>query len=326
MTRRPLGDQGLTAPVIGLGCMGLSWAYGKADTSITLAVLHRSLELGAVLWDTADIYGEGGANERLLAGPLKLYRDQVVLASKAGIVARHSDRLEVNGRPEYLQECCKASLKRLGVDSLDLFYLHRVDPQVPIEESVGAMGELIDQGYVRYLGLSEASAETVRRAHRERPISAVQSEYSLFTRDLEREILPTLRELKIGLVAFSPLGRGLLTGAISRETVFEPDDSRRNLPRFQDRNLEKNLALVARVKEVAKNRGAFPSQVALAWLLHQGSDIVPIPGTKRVQYLERNVEAARLRLSPDDLAALAQVSSEVAGDRYPPELLKAVDL
>ncbi len=320
-----LGEQGLQVSRIGLGCMGMSWAYGQADEVQALKTLHRALELGVVFWDTANIYGDG-ANEKLLSVPLKTYRQRIILATKAGIVERRSDGYLVNGRPEYLHRCCEQSLKRLGVEVLDLFYLHRVDPDVPVEESIGSMGELVRKGYVRHLGLSEASEATVRRAHGEFPLSALQSEYSLFSRGIESKILPTLRELKIGLVAFSPLGRGLLTGSITETSTLDEGDSRRSMPRFSAENLARNLKLVDRVKQVARGHGATPAQVAIAWLLHQGPEVVPIPGTKRSKYLEANVDAVELKLSPQDLKTLDFAPEDVAGDRYPAELLKAVEL
>ncbi len=303
--------------------MGMSWAYGEADEIKALDTLYLALELGVTFWDTADIYGQG-ANEQLLARVLKEERHRVQLASKCGITGRNSDGVTVNGRPDYIHMACKASLKRLGVDTIDLFYLHRVDPQVPIEESVGAIGELVAQGHVRYVGLSEASAATIRKAHREFPLSAVQSEYSLFSRAIEREILPTLRELKIALVPYSPLGRGLLTGAITAETQFSENDMRRTLPRFEGKNLAANLRLVDEIKAVAKDHGCSPAQMALGWVLAQGDDIIPIPGTKRSSYLRDNAQAVHLDLSPQGKTRLDEISSQVSGERYPEGLMKAV--
>jgi aryl-alcohol dehydrogenase-like predicted oxidoreductase len=255
---------------------------------------------------------------------LKSERPRVQLASKCGITGRDADGLTVNGRPDYIQSAAKESMRRLGVDYLDLLYLHRVDPSVPIEESVGAMGELVQQGYVRYIGLSEARAETIRRAHREFPLSAVQSEYSLFSREVEQEVLPTLRELKIALVPYSPLGRGLLTGAITRETQLEANDFRRDMPRFAPENLHRNLRLVKEIETVAHEHGCSPAQMALGWVLAQGEDIIPIPGTKRSSYLRDNVQAIHLELSAQGRQALDAISSKVAGARYPAALLKAV--
>lgn len=308
---------------LGLGCMGMSQAYGPADEGKALDTLYLALELGVTFWDTADVYGQG-ANERLLARVLKTERPRVQLASKCGITGRNADGLTVSGRPDYIHQACKASLRRLGVDALDLFYLHRVDPQIPIEESVGAMGELVGQGYVRYLGLSEASAATIRRAHREFPLSAVQSEYSLFSREVEDEVLPTLRELGIGLVPYSPLGRGMLTGAITAETRLEDDDFRHALPRFAPENLSSNLRLVEEIKREARAHGCSPAQLALGWVLSRGEDVIPIPGTKRSAYLRDNAQAVHLDLSAPARQALEQISQKVSGARYPAALMKAV--
>jgi len=311
--------------------MGMSGAYGEAaNSSVSAAVegkaldvLFVALELGITFWDTADVYGEG-RNEQLLSRALKTERSRVQLATKCGITGRDEDGLRLNGRPDYIHGACKASLKRLGVETIDLFYLHRVDPQVPIEESVGAMGELVAQGHVRYLGLSEASPDTICRAHKEFPLSAVQSEYSLFSRRVEDEVLPVLRELKIGLVPYSPLGRGMLTGAVTLETEFEENDMRRMLPRFEKENLGKNLRLVEEIKAAAKAHGCSPAQMALGWVLSQGDDIVPIPGTKRTSYLRDNAQAIQLVLSSQGREALASISRQVAGERYPKSLMKAV--
>lgn len=323
MRKVSCGSQGLTVSRLGLGCMGMSWAYGLADEAKALDCLYVALELGVTFWDTADVYGDG-KNELLLARVLKTERSRVQLASKCGITGRDENGLTVNGRPDYIQQACKASMKRLGVDTLDLLYLHRVDPKVPIEESVGAMGELVSGGYVRYIGLSEAKAETIRKAHREFPLSAVQSEYSLFTRGIEETVLPTLRELKIGLVPYSPLGRGLLTGAITAETQLAESDMRRDLPRFEKQNLAHNLRLVEEIKAVAKTHGCSPAQMALGWVLAQGEDIIPIPGTKRSSYLRDNAQAVRLDLSEAGRRRLNEISKEVAGERYPSSLMKAV--
>lgn len=331
MRKVSCGNQGLVVSRLGLGCMGMSGAYGEAVSSGSVAAveakaldtLYLSLELGVTFWDTADIYGEG-RNEELLSRVLKLERARVQLASKCGITGRDSSGLTVNGRPDYIQSACKASMMRLGVDHLDLLYLHRVDPKVPIEESVGAMGELVRGGYIRYVGLSEPSAATIRRAHKEFPLSAVQSEYSLFSRGIESEILPTLRELKIGLVPYSPLGRGLLTGTITRDTQLEDNDFRRAMPRFAQENLDHNLRLVEEVKRVAKDHGCSPAQMALGWVLAQGDDIIPIPGTKRSSYLRDNAQAVDLDLSRQGREALDVISRHVAGERYPEALMKAV--
>ncbi|MEV5408914.1 aldo/keto reductase [Thermopolyspora sp. NPDC052614] len=317
---RTLGrTSSLTVSTMGLGCMGMSEFYGTADESSGIATIHRALDLGVTFIDTADMYGPF-TNEQLVGKAIAGRRDEVQLATKFGN-ERLPDgtRLGVNGRPEYVHAACDASLRRLGVDHIDLYYQHRVDKNVPIEETVGAMSELVQAGKVRHLGLSEASASTIRRAHATHPITALQSEYSLFTRDLEDEILPTIRELGIGLVPYSPLGRGLLTGAVSPETL-EPGDTRRTsyFPRFHGEALETNLALVARIREIADAKGVTPGQLALAWVLAQGADVVPIPGTKRVKYLEENIAAATVELTPDELTALEQAvpRGAVAGARY----------
>lgn len=328
ITTRSLGsspalDAPLEVSALGLGCMGMSEFYGAPDEQQGIATIHRALDLGVTFLDTADMYGPF-TNERLVGKAIATSsqgRDGVVLATKFGN-ERLPDgtRVGINGRPEYVRAACDASLERLGVDHLDLYYQHRVDPSVPIEETVGAMAELVQAGKVRHLGLSEASAATIRRAHEVHPLTALQTEYSLFTRDLETEILPTLRELGIGLVPYSPLGRGMLTGAITSESSLPQGDSRTTayFPRFQGEALETNLALVARVRELADATGCTPGQLALAWVLAQGDDVAPIPGTKRVAYLEENVGAADVELSADDLAALdaAVPVGAVAGDRY----------
>ena len=321
---RTLGTtSSLTVSTMGLGCMGMSEFYGTGDEQQGLDTIHRALELGVTLLDTADMYGPF-TNEKLVGKAIREYggaRDDVQVATKFGNQrGEDGSRLGVNGRPEYVRSACDASLQRLGLEHIDLYYQHRVDKTVPIEETVGAMKELVEAGKVRHLGLSEASAETIRRAHAVHPLTALQTEYSLFTRDLEDEILPTLRELGIGLVPYSPLGRGLLTGAIASQGDLENNDSRRSpyFPRFSGDALEANLALVRKVEEIAKDKGATPGQLALAWVLAQGDDVVPIPGTKRVRYLEENVAAASLRLTEDDLSALEQAvpRGAVRGDRY----------
>jgi aryl-alcohol dehydrogenase-like predicted oxidoreductase len=320
MEHRALGSQGLEVSAEGLGCMGMSEFYGTADQGEAVATIHRALELGMDLLDTADAYGLGD-NERLVGEAIADRRDAVVLATKFGIVRNPEDPTArgVNGRPEYVHDSCDASLRRLGVDHLDLYYQHRVDPDVPIEETVGAMAELVDAGKVRFLGLSEAGAETIRRAHAVHPISALQSEYSLWTRDLEAEILPTIRELGIGLVAYSPLGRGFLTGVITSADTLEDGDFRRANPRFQGENLTANLALVDKVSEIAAEKECTPGQLALAWALAQGDDVVPIPGTKRRTWLEQNAEAVELSLSAEDLARIDEAApvGAASGDRYP---------
>ncbi len=308
---RALGQ--LPVSALGLGCMGMSFAYGTPDRVEAVATLHRALDLGVTFLDTADMYG-AGANEELLATVLADRRDEVTLATKFGILTGENGYPNgVDGSPEYAHRACDASLRRLGVDHIDLYYLHRPDPAVPIEETVGAMAELVAAGKVRHLGLSESSADTIRRAAAVHPIAAVQSEWSVFSRDIERAVLPMCRELGIGVVPYSPLGRGLLTGALP--TAFADDDFRRTLPRFQQENLERNLETVEAVREIAAAHGATAGQVALAWLLAQGGDVAPIPGTKRVRYLEENVGALDVALTPADLARLDAL--EPAGDRYP---------
>ncbi len=317
--RRTLGRQGLTVSAIGLGCMGMSDFYGPSDEADNLAVLHHAIDRGVNFLDTADMYGVG-ENERLLSKVLKSRRDEVVLATKFGNVrAPDGAFLGIDGRPEYVVAACDASLQRLGVDHIDLYYQHRVDPNVPIEDTVGAMKHLVEAGKVRHLGLSEAAAGTLRRAAAVHPIAALQSEYSLWTRDVEAEILPTCRELGIGFVPYSPLGRGFLTGAIQGTQSLADNDWRRQNPRFQDGNAELNRALVDAVTALAQARGCTPAQLALAWLLHQGPDIVPIPGTRRIARLDENADAALIDLSIDELRRLDEVltTHAVAGTRYP---------
>ncbi len=314
------GDHALTVSALGLGCMGMSEFYGTSDEATAIATIHRALELGVTFLDTADMYGPF-TNEQLVGQALQGRRDGVVLATKFGN-ERLPDgtRLGVNGRPEYVHAACDASLQRLGVDHIDLYYQHRVDQNVPIEETVGAMAELVEAGKVTHLGLSEAAPDTIRRAHAVHPITALQTEYSLFTRDLEAEILPTVRELGIGLVPYSPLGRGLLTGAITSESSLSEGDSRTTayFPRFQGEALDANLVLVGRIREIADQHGCTPGQLALAWVLAQGDDVAPIPGTKRIAYLEENVAAADVTLTDQDLQALAEAvpADAVRGGRY----------
>jgi len=325
--RRTLGRGGLSVSAIGLGCMGMSDFYGPADDAESLKVLNRALDLGVNFLDTADMYGVG-RNETLLAQLLKTRRDEVVLATKFGNVrAPDGAMLGVNGRPEYVRAACDASLQRLGVDHIDLYYQHRVDRSVPIEETVGAMQELVAAGKVRHLGLSEASPATIRRAAAVAPIAALQTEYSLWTRDVEAEILPTCRELGIGLVPYSPLGRGFLTGAIRGLDALATTDWRRQNPRFQDGNRERNLALVDTVTELAAARGCTPAQLALAWLLHQGEDIVPIPGTRRIARLDENAGAVAVTLDAAALQALDGLlgADGVAGSRYPAAAMAALN-
>ena len=319
MNKRRLGTQGLQTSAIGLGCMGMSEFYGTADEGEAIATIHRALELGVNFLDTADAYGPF-KNERLVGRAIKDRRDEVVLATKFGSVrTEQGERLGIRGDREYVLAACNASLERLGTDHIDVYYQHRVDPNTPIEETVGAMAELVEQGKVRYLGLSEAAAETIRRAHAVHPISALQSEYSLWTRDVEDEILPTIRELGIGLVGYSPLGRGFLSGRIHSVDDLEASDFRRANPRFQDENFQKNLELVERVEELAAEKGCAAAQIALAWVLAQGEDIVPIPGTTRVENLEENVAALDVKLTDDDLRRLDEAFpvGVAVGDRYP---------
>jgi len=315
MKKRKLGSQGLVVSELGLGCMGMSQFYGPRDDAESTATLERAIDLGLDFFDTADIYGTGH-NEELVGKVMRKHRNRVIIATKFGNLVLPDGTRAINGRPEYVRSACDASLKRLGVDHVDLYYQHRVDKNVPIEETVGAMADLVRQGKVRYLGLSEASAKTTRRAHAVHPISALQSEYSLWTRDYEDEVIPTLRELGVGFVPFSPLGRGLLSGALSE---LPADDMRRKIsPRFEGDNLDQNLKVVARLKEIAQEKGITPSQLALAWVLAQGDDIVPIPGTKRRKYLEENVAAADVKLSKSDLARIEEAAPKgfAAGGRY----------
>ncbi len=319
MKQVQLGAQGLTVSALGLGCMGMSEFYGTPDEEQAVATIHRALERGITLFDTADIYGPF-TNEKLVGRVLKPHRHDVTIATKFGIVRNEDgEMLGLNGRPDYVEAACHASLQRLDIDTIDLYYLHRVDPDVPIEETVGAMGDLVDAGKVRYLGLSEAAADTIRRAHDERPISALQTEYSLWTRHVEGEILDTIRDLGIGLVPYSPLGRGFLTGRFASPDDLPDDDWRRHNPRFQGENFQKNLDLVEAVKRLAADNDATPAQLALAWVLHQGDDIVPIPGTTNPDHLDDNVDALDVALDASDLDRLGEIAPKgaAAGDRYP---------
>jgi len=327
MQTRTLGHPGLKVSATGLGCMGMSEFYGATDEAEAVDTIHRAIDLGVTFLDTADIYGSGH-NERLVGRALKGRRDAVVIATKFGNV-RDADGtfIGINGRPDYVRAACEASLKRLEVDVIDLYYQHRVDPDTPIEDTVGAMAALVTEGKVRYLGLSEAGAETIRRAAAVHPIAALQSEYSLWTRDVESKILPTVRELGIGFVPYSPLGRGFLTGQITKIEDLDADDWRRKGPRFQGQNFQRNLDLVKKVKDLADAKGCTPAQLALAWVLAQGEDIVPIPGTKRRKYLEENVGALDANLTPEDLAELDRIlpPGAASGSRYPEPAMKALN-
>ncbi|MEV6684631.1 aldo/keto reductase [Streptomyces sp. NPDC051130] len=308
---------GLAVSAQGLGCMGMSHGYGASDDAQSIATLHHALDLGVTLLDTADFYG-AGHNEELIGRAVAGRRDEVVLATKFGFASRLGEPVRLRGDAAYVRQACEASLRRLGVDHIDLYYQHRVDPQVPIEETVGAMAELVQAGKVRHLGLSEAGADTIRRAHAVHPIAALQSEWSLWTRDLEAEIAPVCRELGIGLVPFSPLGRGFLTGRYGSVEGLAETDLRRSQPRFADGNLERNLAIVAKLEELAAAKGITTGQLALAWVQHRGTDVVPIPGTRRQRYLEENLAALAVDLAPEDLAAIeaAAPPEQVAGTRY----------
>ena len=326
MEQRRLGGEGLVVSALGLGCMGMSWGYGPHDDAESVATVHEAIDLGVTFFDTAEVYGPF-ENEKLLGRALHGRRDRVVIATKFGFkIGPDGKTTGTDSHPEHVKEVVNASLRRLGMDRIDLLYQHRVDPNVPIEDTVGAMAETVRAGKVRYLGLSEASPKTLRRAHAIHRISALQTEYSLWERGVEAEILPTCRELGIGFVPYSPLGRGFLTGQVKRAEEYGTDDVRRNHPRFQAGNFDRNLQIVELVRRLAARKGCTAAQIALAWLLHQGEDIAPIPGTKRRTYLRDNVAAVGVELTPEDVAELARdVPSGAAGDRYPSQAMAMLD-
>jgi len=327
MEQRRLGKSGLSVSAMGLGCMGMSEFYGPRNDAESMRTIHRAVELGVTFFDTADMYGPF-VNEELVGRALKPYRGKVIIATKFGNVrGPNGERLGISGKPGYVREACEASLKRLGIETIDLYYQHRVDPHTPIEETIGMMSKLVEEGKVRFLGMSEAAVETIRRANKVHPIMALQSEYSLWTRDVETEILKICRELGIGFVAYSPLGRGFLTGAIKTLDILDQTDFRRQQPRFQADNMRMNLKLVSEIEKIAAEKNCTLAQFALAWVLAQGNDVVPIPGTKRAKYLEENVKAPDVTLTPEDLKRIDRIAPPgvAAGLRYPEAAMQSVN-
>ncbi len=328
MEQRPLGKNGLQVSALGLGCMSMSEFYGYADEKESMATLHRAIERGINFFDTADVYGQG-RNEEFIGRVLKQHRDKVIIATKFGIVRNAKGEFTgVSSKPEYIRAACEASLRRLGIETIDLYYQHRVDPETPIEDTIGTMAELVQEGKVRYLGLSEAGPQTIRKAHAVHPIAALQSEYSLWSRDPEEAILPICRELRIGFVPYSPLGRGFLTSNIKKLEELDENDWRRNGPRFHEENFQQNLTLVEAIEEIAKDKSCTAAQLALAWMLCQGNDIVPIPGTTKTKHLEENLSALNIQLSPDEIERINQVAplGIAAGTRYPEWGMNMVNL
>ena len=324
ITKRQLGSQGLTVSALGLGCMGMSQSYGTPNETQSIQTLHKAIEMGVTFLDTAEVYGPF-TNEELLGKALKGQRDKVIIATKFGFDIQNNKMVGLNSKPQHIKEAVEGSLRRLQTDYIDLLYQHRIDPQVPIEEVIGAMSELVREGKVKYLGLSEAGIANIRKAHIVHPISALQSEYSIWQRNLEESVIPCLRELGIGLVPFSPLGRGFLTGEVKRAEEYPEGDYRKGDPRYQGANFDANMQIVNLVKKIAADKKATPGQIAIAWLLHKGNDIVPIPGTKQVKYLEDNLKALEIKLSMDEMKILDEALPKVAGPRYAPVQMGYVD-